>query len=79
MALRRNPPSGSRIAASNDIGRRDLIMGGLLAAASLMVSTKGWAQAGPVVPLHCVPPVPPGQASMFARSDSHFDGLLWWL
>lgn len=48
------------------IRRRDLIAGGLLAGVSLMTGSKAWAQAGPTVPLHCVPPLPPGQAVRFS-------------
>jgi polyphenol oxidase len=48
--------------------RRDFVAGSLLAGTALMVGTKTWGQAGAVIPLHCVPPVPPGQATLFASA-----------
>ncbi|MGC2781847.1 MAG: tyrosinase family protein, partial [Bradyrhizobium sp.] len=64
MDVRRNPLMVPTAATANAIRRRDFVAGGLLAAASLMSATKAMAQA--VIPLHCVPPLPPGQASSFS-------------
>lgn len=57
--------------ATGQMRRREFVAGSLLAGTSLMAGakawgTKAWAQAGPVIPLHCVPPLPPGQATLFA-------------
>jgi len=47
------------------IRRRDLMTGSLAGAVAL-ASTRAWAQLGPTVPEHCVPPIPPGQPVAFS-------------
>jgi len=46
------------------IRRRDL-MAASLAGAVALAGTRAWAQLGPTVPDHCVPPIPPGQPVAF--------------
>jgi len=50
--------------AKAGIRRRDL-MTGSLAGALAFGTSPAWAQLGPTVPQHCVPPVPPGQPVAF--------------
>jgi len=56
------------IPISGPVGRRQFIVAGLSAGASLMASAKALAQ-GAIVPLHCVPPLPPGQAAAFSPAS----------
>src|SRR4051794_39539805 len=53
-----------RHAAKGGIRRRDL-MTGSLAGAFAFGTSPAWAQLGPTIPQHCVPPVPPGQPVAF--------------
>jgi polyphenol oxidase len=55
--------------AAGRMSRRDFIAGSLLAGTALMAGAKAWAQAEPVIPLHCVPPLPPGPGTLFAPAD----------
>jgi polyphenol oxidase len=47
------------------IRRRDFVAGSLAAGTVALTGTKVWAQAGATVPLHCVPPLPPGAPVAF--------------
>lgn len=46
-------------ASSGGLRRRDLMTGSLAGAVAFSAS-RAWAQLGPTVPEHCVPPIPPG-------------------
>ena len=54
----------ARPGARGGLRRRDLVTGSLAGAVALS-TTRAWAQLGPTVPEHCVPPIPPGQPSAF--------------
>ena len=57
------------IGAQRGIRRRDFVAGSLAGAAALGAAP-AWAQLGPTVPEHCVPPVPPGQPVAFTPSTT---------
>jgi polyphenol oxidase len=46
------------------VRRRDVVVGSLAAGMAALVNTRAWAQ-GATVPLHCVPPLPPGEPVQF--------------
>ena len=56
-----------RTPARSGIRRRDFVAGSLAAGAAAF-GTRAWAQGGATVPLHCVPPLPPGPAVNFTPS-----------
>jgi polyphenol oxidase len=62
------PGSFGKAPLQRAVRRREFLAGSLLAAPALLSGARSLAQSGPVLPLHCVPPLPPGQATLFAPS-----------
>jgi polyphenol oxidase len=52
------------------IRRRDFVAGSFAAGAVAFANTRAWAQAGPTVPQHCVPPIPTEPVQFISPSNS---------
>lgn len=58
-------PRRGHFVMGNGIRRRDFVAGTLAAGAAAFAGFPAWAQSGATVPLHCVPPLPPGEPVQF--------------
>jgi polyphenol oxidase len=63
-------PRGGHFVTRNGIRRRDFVAGTLAAGAAAFAGPRAWAQGGATVPLHCVPPLPPGEPVNFVPPTS---------